>query len=280
MQVSDILSAIDLGAVALPEFQRGYVWNREQVRGLMHSLYHRYPAGSLLVWVTHADATQVKGNGELLDGAVKLLLDGQQRITTLYGIVRGKPPLFFEGDAQAFSGLCFHLEEEAFKFYSPAKMSDNPLWVSVTELMQKGVGEFIMRLLELPQIKENGPQRYIDRLNALAGIKEVSFHVEEVTGEDKTVDVVVDVFNRVNSSGTKLSKGDLALARICALWPEARHELNKCLAKWRAARLRLSPRVAAAQRHYRAHRQETVLGAQGRRCAELPEGSSASREGD
>ena len=142
MQVSDILSAIDLGAVALPEFQRGYVWNREQVRGLMHSLYHRYPAGSLLVWVTHADATQVKGDGELLDGAVKLLLDGQQRITTLYGIVRGKPPLFFEGNAQAFSGLYFHLEEEAFEFYSAAKMSDNPLWVNVTELMQKGVGAF------------------------------------------------------------------------------------------------------------------------------------------
>ena len=220
MQVSDILTAIDLGAIALPEFQRPYVWNREQVRGLMHSLYHRYPAGSLLVWVTHADATQVKGEGEVLEGSVKLLLDGQQRITTLYGIVRGQPPQFFEGNAQTFSGLYFHLEEEVFEFYSAAKMAENPLWVNVTEFMQKGMGEFMLRLLELPQIKES-PGRYIDRLNSLAGIKNVSFHVEEVTGTDKTVDVVVDIFNRVNSSGTKLSKGDLALARICALWPEA-----------------------------------------------------------
>ena len=41
-------------------------------------------------------------------------------------------------------------------------------------------------------------------------------------GADKTIDVVVDIFNRVNSGGTKLSKGDLALAKICADGPRAR----------------------------------------------------------
>jgi hypothetical protein len=41
---------------------------------------------------------------------VKLLLDGQQRMTSLYGVVRGKPPKFFDGNAQAFTGLRFHLE--------------------------------------------------------------------------------------------------------------------------------------------------------------------------
>ncbi len=46
MKVSTILDQIDLGSVALPEFQRGYVWNREQVRGLMDWLYHKHPVGS------------------------------------------------------------------------------------------------------------------------------------------------------------------------------------------------------------------------------------------
>ena len=58
MKIETILSQIDLGAMALPEFQRGYVWNREQVRGLMQSLDRRHPVGGLLVWVTesaHAD---------------------------------------------------------------------------------------------------------------------------------------------------------------------------------------------------------------------------------
>ena len=48
MKITTILDQIDIGSMALPEFQRGYVWNRDQVRGLMHSLYYRHPVGSLL----------------------------------------------------------------------------------------------------------------------------------------------------------------------------------------------------------------------------------------
>ena len=70
------------------------------------------------------------------------------------------------------------------------------------------------------------------RLSYLLGIVETDLHVEEVTGEDKSLDVVVDIFNQVNSGGTKLSKGDLALAKICADWPEARDEMKHSLRSW------------------------------------------------
>ena len=52
MTINTILDHIDNGHMALPEFQRGYVWNRDQVRGLFNSLYKRHPVGGLLVWVT------------------------------------------------------------------------------------------------------------------------------------------------------------------------------------------------------------------------------------
>src|SRR5687768_8807340 len=122
--------------MALPEFQRGYVWNRDQVRGLMDSLYRRHPIGSLLVWVTESKGAPARGDGQLAAGVVKLLLDGQQRITSLYGIVRGQPPRFFEGNAETFKGLYFHLEREEFAFYSPLKMEGDPLWLDVSALMQ------------------------------------------------------------------------------------------------------------------------------------------------
>jgi uncharacterized protein with ParB-like and HNH nuclease domain len=73
---------------------------------------------------------------------------------------------------------------------------------------------------------------YINRLNSIEQVKQIDLHIEEVTGDDKTVDVVVDIFNRVNSGGTKLSKGDLALAKICAEWPDAGEEMKKRLKKW------------------------------------------------
>lgn len=227
MKISTILDQIDSGFIALPEFQRGFVWNREQVRGLFHSLYRKHPVGGLLVWATKASTPQW-GDDSLAPGIVKLLLDGQQRMTTLYGVVRGRPPRFFDGDKKRITGLRFHLEEETFEFYQQAKMKDDPLWVDVSELMQNGTGGVSEATKNLTD-----PSRYLEQLLALSGITEIDLHVEEVTGDDKTLDVVVDIFNRVNSGGTKLSKGDLALARVCADWPEGRNAMKAELRRWK-----------------------------------------------
>jgi hypothetical protein len=231
MKLSTILDQIDMGSIALPEFQRGYVWNRDQVRKLMRSLYLGYPVGSLLMWETKTESANARGDAPLATGTVKLLLDGQQRITSLYGIVRGKPPAFFDGDASRFTNLYFNMDTEEFEFYGPVKMRDDPLWISVTDLMQVGVGLFIQKLMIVPELLGN-IQAYINRLNAIENIKSRDFYIDNVTGEDKTVDIVVEIFNEVNSGGTKLSKGDLALAKICASWPEARDEMKQRLDKW------------------------------------------------
>jgi uncharacterized protein with ParB-like and HNH nuclease domain len=214
MQISTVLDHVDSGHMALPQFQRGFVWNRDQVRGLMFSLYKRHPVGSLLVWITKSETAETRGDGDLAPGMVKLLLDGQQRITTLYGIIRGAPPEFFDGNLNAFTDLYFNLESEEFSFYMPTKMKGDPFWINVTHLMRDGISPYVTKLSSIPEVRDN-LDLYINRLNAIYTIKEVAIHTDEVTGEDKTVDVVVDIFNRVNSGGTKLSKGDLALARIC-----------------------------------------------------------------
>jgi len=231
VQLETVLSNIDQGAIALPQFQRGYVWNRGQVRGLMDSLYRGHPVGTLLTWLTATDSAVARGDGSLQPGSVQLLLDGQQRVTTLYGLIKGSPPPFFEGNSAAFDGLKFHLDDQLFEFWQPVKMKDDPLWVDVREIFKLGAGQFIGRLYA----EHNGDPRiqdWVDRINRIDGIRSRTFHVEQVAGDDKTVDVVVEIFNRVNSGGTKLSKGDLALAKICAEWPDARDRMNGLLAKW------------------------------------------------
>jgi hypothetical protein len=235
VKVSTILDHVDSGHMALPEFQRGYVWNRDQVRALFSSLYRRYPVGSLLVWATESRTADHRGDGQLAPGVVKLLLDGQQRITSLYGVVRGKPPKFFDGNATTFTGLRFHLNMETFAFFQPQKMQGDPLWIDVTELMKRGaagLGEFAAQINKQTSL---APQlgKYVGRLATLLGIVEIDLHVEEVTGEDKTLGVVVEIFNQANTGGTKLSKGDLALAKICVDWPDARDEMKGAIAKWK-----------------------------------------------
>ena len=220
--------------MALPEFQRGYVWNRGQVRDLVDSMYRRHPVGSLLVWVTETESVARRGDAPLPPGTVRLILDGQQRMTSLYGIVRGQPPAFFEDDRSIFTGLYFNIDTEAFEFYGPVRMRDDPRWISVTELVKKGIAPFIITLSQNPDLAPE-INKYINRMNAVANIPDIDLHIDEVTGADKDIDVVVDIFNKVNSRGTRLSKGDLALAKVCAEWPEARSEMNKRLKKWRGA---------------------------------------------
>ena len=230
-KLAAILDQIDSGSVLLPEFQRGYVWNRDQVRGLMRSLYRGYPVGGLLTWETHADGSVVRGEATTTPALRVLILDGQQRVTSLYGISRGRPPAFFQGDEKAFFGLRFNVEDETFEFYRPAKMRDDPRWIDVTSLFTRGLEHHIGALNDHPDTQPR-IVTYMERLARLRGVLDRDFHEEKITGEDKTVDVVVDIFNRVNSGGTKLSKGDLALAKMCAHWPGARAAMRSHLESW------------------------------------------------
>jgi len=235
-RLSALLDEIESGAVLLPEFQRGYVWNRDQVRGLMRSLYRGYPVGGLLMWETTAEDVTVRGT--LAGGGTRqLLLDGQQRVTSMYGVIRGTPPPVFEGDPHAFTGLHFNVATETFEFYAPMKMADDPTWVNVTELFHRGPFEY---LTAFPDVEREVLNTYLERLNRIKEIENRDFNQEKITGSGKTVDEVVDIFNKVNSGGTKLTKGDLALAKLCAEWPDARKELRDDLERWRTAGFKFS----------------------------------------
>lgn len=71
------------------------------------------------MWTTEVDASVVRGSAA--SGVVKLLLDGQQRVTSLYGVINGEPPEFFQGNAKAFADLYFNVRSETFEFYGPVK---------------------------------------------------------------------------------------------------------------------------------------------------------------
>jgi len=183
------------------------------------------------VWTTQPDPETIRGGTAAPGAAVKLLLDGQQRATSLYGVMRGRPPEFFQGNVRAFTDLYFNVRSQTFEFYGPVKMRDDPLWLSVTDLFQSELAEVIKKV---PQ-DTDGYEDMLQRLMMLRGIGDVELHIEEIAGDGRDLDEVVDIFNRVNSGGTKLSSADLALARLCAHSPQARNELRQLLEVWAQA---------------------------------------------
>ncbi len=222
--INIILANVENGGLILPTFQRGYVWRRWQVRDLFDSLYKGHPVGSLLTWLTTRNGIRTE-----------LLLDGQQRVTSLYGVIKGRAPKFFSGDARAFKNLYFHAKDERFEFYQPIKMKGDPFWFDVTKVMQAGP-EGIFGLLS-DQFEANAidPQlslKIMQALNRLVGLGAKNFHIEQIADDSKKNDEVVDIFNRLNSAGTRLSKGDLALAKVAVKWPDVRNEMREVIQKW------------------------------------------------
>ncbi|MCC8190546.1 MAG: DUF262 domain-containing protein, partial [Planctomycetes bacterium] len=93
IKVGELVDMIDRGELRLPEMQRKYVWRSSRVRDLLDSLYRGYPSGSILVWETDQEQPtremSVTQQQSPFSGH-KLLLDGQQRLTSLAAIVNGK----------------------------------------------------------------------------------------------------------------------------------------------------------------------------------------------
>lgn len=92
--VEELVGMIERGELRLPEMQRQYVWRSSRVRDLMDSLYRGYPSGAILLWETDEEvplrtfAVSQEGNPYQ---SVRLLLDGQQRLTSLSAVIRGQP---------------------------------------------------------------------------------------------------------------------------------------------------------------------------------------------
>jgi hypothetical protein len=231
MKVSEALFSIQKQDLVLPEFQREYVWSKEQAKQLLVSLCKGYPVGGLLIWKTDSPP-ELKNVTSLPDriGTVMVLLDGQQRLTTLHMLITGEIPAYYrpaeiENDPR---DLCINLESGELQYYQPMKMKDDPLWQRVTECFQDGR----IDLFRIVQRLETDPQKAFQRAEALnstltnlRGIRGAELP-EQVVPEKADLADAIDIFDRVNSQGTKLTDAELALTHITAKWPQARRVMK------------------------------------------------------
>jgi len=146
--IQELIAQVRDDEIVLPEFQRGYVWSRDQVRKLARALYRKHPTGHLLVWKTNKPSG-VRGSKISGDGHTLLLLDGQQRLTSLYVLFVGKPPAFYEGE-QLFFNLYFNVQTEEFRFWQKSLMTGDPHWISVHEFFKSGLNDLLERLDQMP----------------------------------------------------------------------------------------------------------------------------------
>jgi hypothetical protein len=213
LKVKDLISEKERDGIGIPEIQRTYVWRRTQTAKLLDSIYRGFPAGSILLWDTMQEvqtremATNL-GRDARHDFPPKIVLDGQQRLTSLCRVFDKKTP--------KDERMIFNVVNEAFEPYSPRNAAD-PRWIDVTGLLTDTVTELevLSHLKEAGTLKPNDSEEekaIFKRLKKLGSIRDYQFPVEIVREDD--LEVVTEIFIRVNSAGTRLREAELALARL------------------------------------------------------------------
>ncbi len=235
MKISTILDKVDENQLFVPAFQREYVWKRDDAKLLIDSLIKEYPTGTMLTWET-AEPPELKGPHKYDEkqGAVRILLDGQQRVTTLYMLIRGQIPPYYTAPeiTNDTRGLYVNIESLELSYYMRKRMDNNPLWQNITDIFLRKVrAKDIVRELE-NRGETVGRERddcIDDNMRAIDNILNRDFPEQTIPIKAK-IREAIDIFYKVNASGVALTDAELALAQISGYWPQARDTFKKKLA--------------------------------------------------
>ena len=256
--VEELVSMIERGELRLPEMQRRYVWRSPRVRDLLDSLYRGYPSGAILLWETDEPvplqefAVQQEKNAFT---STRLLLDGQQRLTSLSAVIRGEPvtvrgrkrplELLFnlehpdelvvvtevnedsdddDDDNDGTDDEADSTEDELQQRFNKMtfvvatkKLEQLPQWVKVTEVFKTDEDAPFLQRAGIESFNDPRFKKYSQRLARLRAIRKYVYRMD-VLERKLSYDEVTEIFVRVNSLGAKLRSSDLALAQITAKW--------------------------------------------------------------
>lgn len=229
--IEALVAQIDTGDLGLPDLQRPFVWKRSRVRDLFDSLYHGYPAGYFLFWSTPAavDSHSVAGAQGSMSGP-KMIVDGQQRLTSLYCVVKGRPIDDGSGELQPIR-ISFNPLTEEFAVADAARENDPEWLTNISDIWNNAEGtwtftnNFIAELAASREMTDAEKQQVGTNLAKLAGLTGFQFSALELSA-DLDIDEVAEVFVRINSTGIPLNSADFILTLMSVHKKEARHELE------------------------------------------------------
>lgn len=257
--VEELVGMIERGELRLPEMQRRYVWRATRVRDLLDSLYRGYPSGAILLWETSESIPQQQFAVAQQSNpyqSTRLLLDGQQRLTSLSAVIRGEPvsvrgrkrpiELLFnlehpdrlavvtevdeDGDDdddevdETIVDEADSTEDELQKRFdrmtfvvATHKLQRLPSWVRVSDVFRSESDREFLKRAGIRDLDDPRAEKYSQRLARLRGIRKYVYRMD-ILERSLSYDEVTEIFVRVNSLGAKLRSSDLALAQITAKW--------------------------------------------------------------
>ncbi len=212
--VGTILNLVKIGSIAIPEIQRPFVWKNRQVRDLIDSLYNGFPVGYL---ITTQNAEMKLKDGTLSKGK-RVLIDGQQRVTALMSAILGLVVLDEEYREKiikiAFNPFAKD-DEYAFEVQDSSHIKSKKWIEDISVIFDDQFNMFSY----ITNYCDNNPGiTNMEMSNIIQKLREImnkDLGVIELAA-DLDIDVVTEIFIRINSKGTTLSQADFAMSKIAA----------------------------------------------------------------
>jgi hypothetical protein len=230
--LSGLLHYIDIGDIALPDIQRPFVWSNAKVRDLFDSMYRGFPVGYFLFWENvSSGATKQIGVGNKQQHIARLLIvDGQQRLTSLFAVFRGRKVLDEDYKERQIE-VAFRPRDGKFEVADAAIRRD-PEWIAnISELWasrsssRKLVNDFITKLGTKAPLTPEEEEAIAHNLDRLIDLQKYPFTALEIASSVDE-EQVADIFVRINSEGVRLNQADFILTLMSVFWEEGRVALE------------------------------------------------------
>ena len=209
--VANLLSNISQGKIKLPRFQRDFVWTVDASAALIDSILKGYPIGALIFWLTSDRLREVRSLGRMAlkdapEGTeVNYVLDGQQRLTSIYAALHGVNVTLANNKLRDFSNIWVDLAQDD---------PDEPIVVTSIEGLDESRCVRLSRLFsqklitiskELPDDTHDNVETYVSRLK--------EYRIPYMQLSNAPISVATEVFSRVNVGGKPLTLFEIMVAR-------------------------------------------------------------------
>ena len=233
--LGSLVSGISMGQSGLPDIQRPFVWSNAKVRDLFDSMYRGYPVGFFLFWETGAEGVETKviGDNNKQKTPSLLIVDGQQRLTSLYAVMRHEAVLR-ENFEREHIRIAFRPQDGSFAVPDATTERNSEYILNISEVFSqstsKSIREYLKRLKTTRDVSEDEVEQVESAIEKLASMTNFPFVALELS-KQCTEEQVAEVFVRINSEGKKLNQSDFILTLMSVFWDTGRTELeNFCRA--------------------------------------------------
>jgi hypothetical protein len=230
--LNGLLHYIDIGDIALPDIQRPFVWSNAKVRDLFDSMYRGFPVGYFPFWenVTGGATKQIGVGSKQHVIARLLIVDGQQRLTSLFAVFRGRKVLD-EDYKERQIDVAFRPRDGKFEVADAAIRRD-PEWIpNISQLWasrsssRKLVNDFIAKLGVKDPLTSDDEEAIAFNVDRLIDLQKYPFTALEIASSVDE-EQVADIFVRINSEGVRLNQADFILTLMSVFWDDGRMALE------------------------------------------------------